>query len=108
MLPDHFSNPPTEGKLNGNNSIEAGISILLQRFETDRLKLFASCTSTLEEMRLYHRKNGRVVPIKDDLVSAMRYAALSVERFGEKMKGKTQYRKYGFEQEIKYSSAGIV
>jgi phage terminase large subunit-like protein len=108
MLPEHFTNPPAEGKLNGNNSIEAGISEMLQRFETGRLQIFESCTETLEEMRLYHRKNGKVVPIKDDLISAMRYAVLSVERFGEKLKNKTHYRKYGFEQEIKYSSAGIV
>jgi len=108
MLPEHFTNPPAEGKLNGNNSIEAGISEMLQRFETGRLQIFESCAETLEEMRLYHRKNGKVVPIKDDLISAMRYAVLSVERFGEKLKNKTHYRKYGFEQEIKYSSAGIV
>ena len=108
MLPEHFTNPPAEGKLNGNNSIEAGISEMLQRFETGRLQIFESCTETMEEMRLYHRKNGKVVPIKDDLISAMRYAVLSVERFGEKLKNKTHYRKYGFEQEIKYSSAGIV
>ena len=108
MLPEHFTNPPAEGKLNGNNSIEAGISEMLQRFETGRLQIFESCTETLEEMRLYHRKNGKVVPIKDDLISAMRYAVLSVERFGEKLKNKTHYRRYGFEQEIKYSSAGIV
>ena len=108
MLSEHFSNPPAEGKLNGNNSIEAGISLLLQRFETGRLQIFMSCTETLEELRLYHRKNGRVVPIKDDLLSAMRYAALSIERFGERQKSKTVFRKYGFESEIKYSSAGIV
>lgn len=108
MLPEHFTNPPAEGKLNGNNSIEAGISEMLQRFETGRLQIFESCTETMEEMRLYHRKNGKVVPIKDDLISAMRYAVLSVERFGEKLKNKTHYRRYGFEQEIKYSSAGIV
>jgi hypothetical protein len=108
MLPEHFSNPPAEGKLNGNNSIEAGLSEMLQRFETGRLQIFSSCIETLEEMRLYHRKNGKVVAIKDDLISAMRYAVLSVERFGEKLKNKTQYRRYGFEQEIKYSSSGIV
>lgn len=108
MLPEHFSNPPAEGKLNGNNSIEAGISEMLQRFETGRLQIFSSCVETLEEMRIYHRKNGKVVAIKDDLISAMRYAVLSVGRFGEKLKNKTHYRKYGFEQEIKYSSSGIV
>ncbi len=71
-------------------------------------KFFESCAETLEEMRLYHRKNGKIVPIKDDLISSMRYAVLSVQRFGEKLKNKTHYRKYGFEQEIRYSNAGIV
>ena len=108
MLPEHFSNPPADGKLTGNNSVEAGISILLQRFETDRLKIFSSCTETMEEMRLYHRKNGKVVPIKDDLLSALRYAALSVERFGERTKSKTLFRKYGFETEIEYNNVGVV
>ena len=108
MLPAHFSNPPADGKLTGNNSVEAGISILLQRFETDRLKIFSSCTETMEEMRLYHRKNGKVVPIKDDLLSALRYAALSVERFGERLKSKTMFRKYGFETEIEYNNVGVV
>ena len=108
MLPEHFRNPPVDGALNGNNSVEAGISILLQRMETGRLYIFKSCVSTFEEMRLYHRKNGKVVPIKDDLLSAMRYGALSIERFGEKNTSKTLYRKYGFEKEIEYSNMGIV
>jgi len=108
MLPEHFSNPPVDGKLTGNNSVEAGISILLQRFETKRLKLFESCTETMEEMRLYHRKNGKVVPIKDDLLSALRYASLSVERFGEKQKNKASYRKYGFDRDIEYQNVGVV
>ena len=38
----------------------------------------------------------------------MRYAALSVQRFGEKQESKTLYRKYGFDKEIEYSNAGIV
>lgn len=108
MLPQHFSNPPVNGAVNGNNSIEAGISEILQRFETGRLQIFKSCQETLEELRLYHRKNGKVVPVKDDLLSAMRYAVLSVERFGERNKNKTVYRKYNFDSKIEYSSKGIV
>ena len=111
MLPQHFSNPPAEGDSGsgkGNNSIEAGISELLQRFETGRLQIFESCQETLEELRLYHRKNGKVVAIKDDLLSSMRYAALSVERFGEQLKNKSMYRKYSYDTEIKYSNVGIV
>lgn len=108
MLAEHFSNPPTEGEIKGNNSVEAGISVLLQRLETDRLKIFQSCTETMEEMRLYHRKNGKVVPLKDDLLSALRYGALSIERFGEKQKNKASYRKYGFNSDIVYQNVGVV
>ena len=108
MLPEHFTNPLAEGAVRGNNSVEAGISELLQRFETGRLQIFQSCTETVEELRLYHRKNGKVVPLKDDLLSAMRYAALSVERFGERLKTKTHYKKSGFNKEIEYSYAGVV
>ena len=108
MLVKHFSNPPVEGELNGNNSVEAGISELLQRFESGRLQIFKSCHETLEELRLYHRKNGKVVPIKDDLLSSMRYAALSIQRFGEQMEGKTSFRKYGFDKKIEYSNMGII
>ena len=111
MLVSHFSNPPAEGDSGsgkGNNSIEAGISELLQRFETGRLQIFESCQETLEELRLYHRKNGKVVAIKDDLLSSMRYAALSVGRFGEQLKNKSMYRKYSYDTEIKYSNVGIV
>ena len=108
MLPEHFSNPPAEGKINGNNSVEAGISEMLQRFETGRLQIFESCQETLEELRLYHRKNGKVVAIKDDLISAMRYASLSIERFGEKMANKTVYKKYNFDAKIDYNYRSIV
>jgi hypothetical protein len=108
MLSEHFTNPPADGASRGNNSIEAGLSEMLQRFETGRLQIFKSCVETMEELRLYHRKNGKVVPIKDDLISAMRYAALSVERFGEKQRNKTAYRRYSFDSEIQYSSPGVV
>ena len=108
MLPQHFSNPPVNGETKSNNSVEAGISLLLQRFETGRLLIFKTCLDTLEEIRLYHRKNGKIVALKDDLVSAMRYATLSVERFGEKMAKQTTYRRYSFSNNIQYSNKGIV
>jgi hypothetical protein len=38
----------------------------------------------------------------------MRYAALSVGRFGEQLKNKSMYRKYSYDTEIKYSNVGIV
>jgi hypothetical protein len=49
-----------------------------------------------------------VVPVKDDLLSAMRYAALSVERYGERMRNQAVFRKYNFDSKIEYASKGIV
>lgn len=108
MLQSHFTNAPVDGALTGNNSVEAGLSLMLQRFETGRLMLFKSCQETMEEIRLYHRKSGKIVTVKDDLVSAMRYAALSVERFGEKFSNRASFKRYNFDLKLEYSNKGIV
>lgn len=60
----------------GTNGVEAGISEMLQRMETDRWKVFSTCKMWLEEFRLYHRDNGLVVKERDDVLSASRYAMM--------------------------------
>lgn len=56
--------------------VEAGISRMLQRMQTGRLKVFAHLGEWFEEFRLYHRKDGLIVKEKDDLMSATRYAEM--------------------------------
>ena len=59
----------------GPGSIESGIMRLQERFATGRIKIFETCTMTLEEIRKYHRdENGKVVPEQDDLLDSLRYA----------------------------------
>ncbi len=53
-------------------STEAGIMEWDQRERTARLKVARHLTEWLEERRLYHRKDGQIVKIKDDLMSATR------------------------------------
>ena len=60
----------------GSNGVEAGISDLLVRMQTGRFKVFSTCGDWLEEFRLYHRKNGLIVKLRDDLQSAVRYGAM--------------------------------
>lgn len=60
----------------GTNGVEAGLSDMLQRMQTGRWKVFRSCAHWLEEFRLYHRKDGRVVKERDDVISASRYALM--------------------------------
>lgn len=72
-----FKNP------DGSISIEVGLLEMYQRMKTGRLKVFSNCTTWLDEFRMYHRKDGRVVQKYDDLMDASRYCATSVSRFGQ-------------------------
>ena len=80
LLPLHFTNPPATGEKKGGNSIESGIMDMLQRMEQGRFKVFSTQGDWFEEFRMYHRKGGKVVPIRDDIMSATRYAFQS-QRF---------------------------
>ena len=64
----------------GTNGVEAGVSDMLQRMQTGRWKVFSTCQSWLEEFRLYHRDDGKIVKERDDLISSSRYA-LMMKRF---------------------------
>lgn len=60
----------------GSNGVEAGISDMLTRMQTMRLRVFSHLNDWFEEFRLYHRKDGLVVKDGDDLLSATRYALM--------------------------------
>jgi phage terminase large subunit-like protein len=66
----------------GTNSVEAGIMEMLDRMKTGRWKVFRTCPKWFEEFRMYHRKDGKVVKVMDDLLSASRYAMM-MKRFAE-------------------------
>jgi phage terminase large subunit-like protein len=68
--------------IDGGNSVEAGLMDMLERMQTGRLKVFSHLTDWFEEFNLYHRKDGKVVKLKDDLLSATRYAIMML-RFAE-------------------------
>lgn len=71
----------------GTNGVEAGVSDMLQRMQTGRWKVFSTCQTWLEEFRLYHRKDGKIVKERDDILCASRYA-LMMKRFAEVEKRK--------------------
>ena len=99
FLAFHFENPPALGEKKGGNSIEEGIMALLQRMENDQFKVFSTLSDWWEEFRMYHRKEGKIVPLRDDLMSATRYAAMSL-RFAVSGEDPTwtkdlEYKNYG-------------
>lgn len=76
MLPGHAT------FTDGSNGMEAGVQEMLDRMMSGRLKVFDSLTEWFEEFRLYHRQEGLIVKLNDDLLSATRYAMM-MRRFAE-------------------------
>ena len=99
MLLGHFTNPPALGQKTGSSSIEEGLMAMLQKMEANKFKVFGTLGDWFEEFRMYHRKEGKVVPLRDDIMSATRYAFQS-QRFaiaGEDptWTNEVEYRNYG-------------
>ena len=101
MLLEHFTNPPALGENKGGNSIEEGLMAMLQAMENDKFKVFSTLSDWFEEFRMYHRKGGKVVPIRDDIMSATRYAFQS-QRFA--VSGKDPE----WTKDIEYKNYGII
>jgi phage terminase large subunit-like protein len=66
----------------GSNGLEAGVTEMLDRMQTGRLKVFSHLAEWFEEFRIYHRKEGLIVKERDDLLSATRYGVM-MRRFAE-------------------------
>lgn len=59
-------------------SVEAGITMMLQRMNRGKLKVFSHLEDWLSEYRRYHRKDGIIVKEGEDLISASRYGLMSL------------------------------
>ncbi len=66
----------------GGFGIEAGILEILERMQTGRFKVFSTLSEWFEEFRLYHRKDGIIVKLADDILSATRIAVM-MRRFAQ-------------------------
>ena len=84
----------------GTTGVEAGLLMMLERMQTGRLKVFRHLADWFEEFRLYHRSDGQVVKLRDDLLSATRYALMCL-RFARLASGAA------FERQLDYPNLGI-
>jgi len=101
ILLDHFTNPAALGQNKGGNSIEEGLMAMIQAMENDKFKVFSTLSNWWEEFRMYHRKDGKVVPLRDDLMSATRYAFQS-QRFA--ISGEDP----AWTEDLEYKNYGII
>jgi phage terminase large subunit-like protein len=64
----------------GRQDIEPWVVDFIERAQTDRLRIVRGPALRLliDEGRMWHRKNGRINPVRDDVISACRYAMMMV------------------------------
>lgn len=77
-----FSNPPGPDGKPGGNSVEFGVNWMHTHMDNGKFKVFNTCHKFLQEMKLYHRKDGKIIDRSDDMISAARYASLMMGRHG--------------------------
>lgn len=78
MLPEHAQ------FLDGSNSTEAAVLDMQERITTGRFKVAAHLSEWWEEYRMYHRKDGLIVKVHDDLLSATQKVIMA-KRFGRQV-----------------------
>jgi phage terminase large subunit-like protein len=76
MLPEHATWP------DGGTSTEAGVEEMREREMNGKFKVAAHLSEYFEERRFYHRKDGQLVKLKDDILSAVR-VAIMMKRFAK-------------------------
>jgi Terminase RNaseH-like domain/Terminase large subunit, T4likevirus-type, N-terminal len=72
----------------GGFGTEAGVMDMLERMQTGRLKVFSHLAEWFFEFRLYHRQDGKIVKVKDDLMSATRIGLMML-REAQPLKAKS-------------------
>lgn len=80
MLPERAQFAPGADGKPGGNSVEAGVAMMLTRFQSRQLRVFKHLGDWFDEFRMYHRKDGIVVKMDDDLMSATRYALMDLRK----------------------------
>lgn len=81
MRPEHAAFPESpilnERKMS-RISTEAGLQEMLTRMEGGRFKVFNHLGAWFEEFRSYHRKDGVLVKLRDDIMSATRLTVMDL------------------------------
>lgn len=80
MLPEHARIEPLNDRSDLRRtatSVEAGVQEMLDAMLTGRFRVARHLNEWWEEFRMYHREEGKIVKLMDDLMCATRYAYIS-------------------------------
>lgn len=90
--------------IEGGFGTEAGVMAILDRMQTGQFKVFATCSDWFDEFRLYHRKEGKIVKERDDLMSATRMAVMMLR---EAEVPPTEYDDYRYDSGAPRTSSAV-
>lgn len=68
--------PGEETDKGGAQPVEPIVDEILERMSTGRLKVFSILSDWFEEKNSYHRKDGKIVDIRDDILKSTFYAVM--------------------------------
>lgn len=71
-----YPHSPGQPEKGGPQPVEPVVDDVLERMSTGRFKVFTSVPEWLEEKRSYHRKDGKIVARRDDMLKATFYAVM--------------------------------
>jgi len=66
----------------GGQAVEPIVMEIDERMRTGGFRVFSNLNDWFREKRMYHRKDGKIVPKKDDILSATHYAVM-MRRFAD-------------------------
>lgn len=78
MLPKsaRYRKKPGESEKGGSQPQEPVILEVLDRMKSGRFKVFSNLTEWFSEFRSYHRKDGKLVAVRDDFLKSTFYAVM--------------------------------
>lgn len=71
-----YPRTPGDKEKGGPQPVEPIVDEILERMMTGRFKVFAHLEEFFDEKRSYHRKDGRIVDRRDDILKAVFYAVM--------------------------------
>jgi len=76
------------------HGVEAGVAEIYDRMKAGKFYVFPHLREWFEEKHTYHRKDGIIVPVRNDLMDATRYAVMS-KRHAIKKPSRSGSREHG-------------
>lgn len=96
----HYRPRAGENPKLGGQPTEPIVNEMLERMLTGRFKVFSTCHEWLDEFRSYHRKDGKLVAVRDDALKASFYALMMLRYAKTNVQARTKRQASPYTQAV--------